>query len=76
MSEEERTPWHPNCCKGPQRCWGCDTREIGEWDPTIDPPTQEMIDSAPPGLLDGMTDISWLSRLDMLDTLPASDPLQ
>jgi hypothetical protein len=54
-------------------CFGDRQPQPVMWDPTTEPPTQKMIDTVPPGMIDTMADISWLSRLDMLDEFGDSD---
>jgi hypothetical protein len=47
--------------------------EFEVWDPTTEAPTQEMIDTAPPGLCDVAADLSWLVKADLLNKVVPDD---
>jgi hypothetical protein len=59
-----------NCAQGEPYCECGDFKpstEFSLWDPTTEPPTQEMIDTAPAGFCDVLADVSWLAKADLLD---------
>lgn len=60
-----------NCHQGEPRCECGDqfrpSSEFSLWDPTTEEPTQEMIDTAPPGMINTMTDLAWMVRANLLD---------